>query len=65
MVLPTNKFITVDFPTTVLYEGETYYFDNKTGYRKSDNCPGACYRFVNNRFDKRLWLYADGKIEED
>lgn len=62
---PFKLKVDVEWPNTVEYKGNTYFFYNKEGLRLSDQCPSACYRHMTDEFDQRLWLGLDGKIEED
>ena len=63
---PFKIKVEVEWPNTVEYDGETYFFYHKVGVRISDQCPVACYQCITeDNLDKRLWLGLDGQIEED
>ena len=65
---PMEVGVNINWPNTVDHsDGLTYFFYDKVAVneRKRPNMPCACYRCLYDGKDKRIWVHADGKIQED
>ena len=61
-VYPIQVLASIEWPAKVDHNGTTYCRTAKGGVSATTNIP--CAEYSTDR-DQRLWLMADGRIEED